>query len=59
MDYLDLLGSDDERHQFWTAFAQTEDKNHAYSEVIHHQYFHLNEEENKEEEETQEEKKEI
>ena len=59
VDYLDLLGSDDERNKFWTAFAQTEDKNHAYSEVRHHQYFHLNKVEEKEEEETLEEKKEL
>ena len=50
MDYLDLLGTVNDRRKFWDAFSQ-EERNRALSEVRHHQYFHLNEEESENEEE--------
>ena len=49
MDYLDLLGTDNERDAFWKAYPSEEHKR-AFSEVRHHQYFHLNDDEPKNEE---------
>ena len=50
MDYLDLLGTYKERDAFWKAYP-TEEHKRAFSEVRHHQYFHLNDEESENEEE--------
>ena len=57
MDYLDLLGTDEERNKFWDSFTPEEHKR-ALSEVRHHQYFHLNEEDSEKEDETAEAKQE-